>query len=612
MKREVPRVSDNNETPLTETVPPLETTTPADETIAPAETTPSASESTPNTDDVPTPMTPSTRASMLAQTIPLVETLPAIDLDAPDEPDAQAQSTPPADAAAPLEALPADEVIPPVEVVPPVQTIRPAEGVSSRAMPDKPKRRRWPTVLLALLVLLFAAYLAGVVGFMNYFMPNTTLNGTDDVSLRSIKEVAEQHAATISDFGLTVKGDGIDLSISAPDINARYDGKAYARTAMSQQSPWTWPLQLAYKHNIEVETVLSYDTARLDDVVGSAVDAFNKDAKKPVDAEVTYNEKTKRYEIKPEEMGEAIDKTQVLTLVRSSVGVGQQSVELGEDLLLKPSVYKDDEKLTGPVNKVNASLDASQDLVMGDKTLATISTDDIAKWIKVADDLAITFDEDACTAWCRGELSEKIDTIGSTRTFNTPDGRELTISGGTYGWSLNGAEVAAQIAKNVLAGTKGSIEATWLAQGKNWNPGGNEWGETYVEIDLANQYVKYFRDGSVVWETSCVSGGPDIDKKDRRTPNGIYYINDNMRSGRIELKGEIDPKTNEPSYISYVAYWMPFIGDSVALHDADWRSEFGGEIYLTNGSHGCVNLPPNKASELYGMVGVGTVVVVHG
>lgn len=479
--------------------------------------------------------------------------------------------------------------------------------------PKEPKRRfSFATLFMVLLVLLVAAYMAGVIGFMNYFMPKTTLNGTDDVSLKSIKEVAEEHSATISGFGLTVQGDGIDLSIGASDINARYDGKAYARTAMSQQNPWIWPLELTRSRNFDVETTLTYDAARLEDIVGSAVDAFNKDAKKPVDAEVTYNKETKRYEIKKEEMGEAIDKNQVLALVRSSVGVGQQSVELGEDLLIKPSVYSDDEKLTEPVKKVNASLEATQDIVMGDKTLATLSEEDIAKWITVSDDLKVTFDEDACTAWCRGELSEQIDTIGSKRSFKTPDGRDLTVSGGTYGWSLNGTEVASQIAKNVRDGEKGTIEATWLVQAKTWNPGGNDWGDTYVEIDLTNQYVKYFKDGKVVWETSCVSGGPNIDNKDRRTPNGIYYINDNMRSGHIELKGEIDPKTNEPSYISYVDYWMPFIGDSVALHDADWRNSFGGDIYMTNGSHGCVNLPPDKAKELYGMVGVGTVVVVHG
>ena len=67
-----------------------------------------------------------------------------------------------------------------------------------------------------------------------------------------------------------------------------------------------------------------------------------------------------------------------------------------------------------------------------------------------------------------------------------------------------------------------------------------------------------------------------------------------------------------PEYESFVNYWMPFKGNSVGLHDATWQSAFGGSRYLQGfGSHGCVNLPLDKAKELYGMVEPGDVVVVH-
>ena len=56
------------------------------------------------------------------------------------------------------------------------------------------------------------------------------------------------------------------------------------------------------------------------------------------------------------------------------------------------------------------------------------------------------------------------------------------------------------------------------------------------------------------------------------------------------LKGE--------DYATPVKYWMPFNG-GIGLHDADWRSKFGGTIYQTNGSHGCINLPPKVAAQVY-------------
>ena len=56
---------------------------------------------------------------------------------------------------------------------------------------------------------------------------------------------------------------------------------------------------------------------------------------------------------------------------------------------------------------------------------------------------------------------------------------------------------------------------------------------------------------------------------------------------------------------------MPFNGN-VGLHDASWRSNFGGEIYVTNGSHGCVNLPTKKAAAIYDIIQKGEAVLVYG
>jgi hypothetical protein len=56
---------------------------------------------------------------------------------------------------------------------------------------------------------------------------------------------------------------------------------------------------------------------------------------------------------------------------------------------------------------------------------------------------------------------------------------------------------------------------------------------------------------------------------------------------------------------------MPFTGN-VGIHDADgWRSSYGGEIYKTNGSHGCVNTPYEAAKTIFETISVGTAVVVY-
>lgn len=485
-----------------------------------------------------------------------------------------------------------------------------ATGSTWEPEPEQKSHKKWPTLVLALLVLLAGAYIAGAVVFMQYFMPNTSLNGTD-VSLKTIPDVAKIHADSANEFSFAVTGDGVDLNISAADIKAAYNGESFARSAIAQQKPWLWPLEVLSEHKLKIENKLSYDAARLEDIVGSAIDATNKEATEPKDASVAYNKDSKRYEVVPEVLGSSVKKAEAIAQVRDAINAGEASTELGDDLLEKPKILSTDEKLTGAVNKANSYLDATQELVYKDEVVASVDEEKLQEWVSMSDELEVSFDKEACTKWARGELSEKLDSYGSTRTYTRPDGPTIEVSGGTYGWIIDGGQIAEDIAKNVEAGTAGKVELSFKQEAERWNPGGQDWGDKFVDVDLSEQHVRYFVDGDYIWESDCVSGGLDSKGEMHSTPTGVYAINSNKRSGNVKLTGKTDPVTLEPEYISYVDWWMPFIDDSVAFHDADWRSSFGGEIYLTNGSHGCVNLPVDKAAELYGILEVGTPVVVH-
>lgn len=121
---------------------------------------------------------------------------------------------------------------------------------------------------------------------------------------------------------------------------------------------------------------------------------------------------------------------------------------------------------------------------------------------------------------------------------------------------------------------------------------------TYVDIDISSQTVTYFENGIVKLQSSCVSG---LDNGKRNTPYGTFKILSKVPGKR--LKGK--------TWNCWVDRWMKFTNNSIGLHDASWRKSFGGVIYKTNGSHGCVNLPKDAAYQLYDMVDVGTSVVVH-
>lgn len=118
---------------------------------------------------------------------------------------------------------------------------------------------------------------------------------------------------------------------------------------------------------------------------------------------------------------------------------------------------------------------------------------------------------------------------------------------------------------------------------------------TFLEVCLDKQYVRLFNGTDVICLTPTVTG-----MEGTPTNEGYFYIY--SKEECAILKGE--------DYESYVDYWMPFDG-GIGLHDASWRSEFGSDIYLYNGSHGCVNLPYDAAKIIYENTDVGTPVLVH-
>ena len=123
-------------------------------------------------------------------------------------------------------------------------------------------------------------------------------------------------------------------------------------------------------------------------------------------------------------------------------------------------------------------------------------------------------------------------------------------------------------------------------------------GKTYIDINITTQTLIYYVNGTPTLISEIVTGNPS---RKHDTPVGVYSIY-NKQLGRT-LRGA--------DYEAYVNYWMPFTRSGCGLHDATWRKSFGGEIYKTAGSHGCVNLPHDVAEQLFNMINVGTVVIVH-
>ncbi len=224
----------------------------------------------------------------------------------------------------------------------------------------------------------------------------------------------------------------------------------------------------------------------------------------------------------------------------------------------------------------------------------------IASWVTGNDGSTVYVDPNQVAAYVQG-LKDLYDTKG-VQTWLSADGTQKSIAT-NYGYYIDLAGETAALTANIQAlqsVVRQPVYSSVAARGEM-----PQWGDTFVEVSIGSQHAYLYQGGNCVWESPIVSGTQT--DPERATPKGVFSVN-YKETNRI-LKGPISPRTGKPTYESHVDYWMPFNG-GIGLHDASWRSSFGGNIYLSDGSHGCINLPRDKAQALYGLIGKGTVVVV--
>lgn len=122
-------------------------------------------------------------------------------------------------------------------------------------------------------------------------------------------------------------------------------------------------------------------------------------------------------------------------------------------------------------------------------------------------------------------------------------------------------------------------------------------GDTYIDVNIAEQHMWLYVDGELITDCDVVTGNYGTND----TPKGVHTIW--QRQSPATLVGA--------DYRTPVDYWLAFTYSGCGIHDATWRSSFGGSIYMGNGSHGCVNTPYDDVRIIYNNVSLGTYVVVH-
>lgn len=446
---------------------------------------------------------------------------------------------------------------------------------------------------------LILIYLGISAYFISHFFVNTTINGKD-FSGKSAKAVEEYIRGEVNGYELTIIEQNNDRNIiKGSEIGLTYKESSEIEDALKKQNPLLWPAGFFSQSSTQVSVGVDYDEALLDEKLQS-IKAMSKEQTEPVSAYPKYNGNL--FEVEPEVYGSAVDtealkeKTvQYITEFRDSLNM------MDEGCYKMPAYTSASEEVKNACNTMNQYLKAKITYTMDEEVV--VDKDLISQWVTCDSEMNVTFNEEAVKAWMR-EFGEKYDTVGKTRSFTTPDGKQTQVSGGTYGWIVNEAQEAQNLIENIKNGENTTKEPEYKQTAASRSA--LDWGTTYAEVDLAAQKMWFVVDGSVALTTDVVTGRPSTGNA---TPEGVYDILYTQR-GAV-LRGDIDPATGKPSYETPVSFWMPFTYQGHGFHDATWQSAFGGNRYLTHGSHGCVNMPYDKASQLFELITAGTPVIIH-
>ena len=191
-------------------------------------------------------------------------------------------------------------------------------------------------------------------------------------------------------------------------------------------------------------------------------------------------------------------------------------------------------------------------------------------------------------------LADAYNTWKGELTFTSTAGEEKTIPYVNYGTEINIKKEIDYLTEAFREKRKEIHIPEYRHEG--YVRGKDDIGDTYIEVDMGNQKLYAYLKGELLVETDIVTGNV---KRKMSTPEGVVHIYNKQRNRT--LRG--------PGYASFVKYWMPVRG-GIGLHDAGWRKEFGGEIYKTDGSHGCINIPRAVMSDIYENFEVGTPVIM--
>ena len=449
------------------------------------------------------------------------------------------------------------------------------------------KRIRW---YLWILAGIFLAYLAASVYFMEHFFLGTAVNG-ENVEFQTVKQVNSLILEQAEGYGLTLlERGGTEESVTAQQLGMSFSETENVRNYKRVQNGFLWPRMFWQQDTYQIAPDITFDEETFDETLASL--SCVREGEEPEDARVELT--ADGYELYPEQQGSRIKEDVLKEQVRAAAETLTETVDLEEAGCYEaPSLTADSPEITELTAKLDQWFATEVTYEFGSQT-EVVDSSVVAGFIQL-DGCEASLSEEAVRAWVAG-LADRRDTYKKSRQFNSTLRGVITVSGGNYGWQIDQETETAALLASVEKGETAAKQPAWSREGKAWGDN-NDVGDTYIEVDMGAQHMWAYKDGALLIDTDVVTGNIS---RNYGTPSMVAAIQ--YKDRNAVLRGD--------NYATPVKYWMPFYGN-YGIHDASWRKEFGGTVYLTNGSHGCVNTPPAAMKVIFENMDSGTPVVLY-
>ena len=435
-------------------------------------------------------------------------------------------------------------------------------------------------------------YLGISIYFSNHFYYGSIINGIN-ASGKTVAEVNKALLIKSETYTLKLKErNGVSEQINASDINLKYNAKGKIQALKDNQNSFTGIFSLFGSKTSEINGIMTYDSKLLKEHFDNLSCFDSKKIIEPQNASFKYS--NKGYIIINEVNGNKVNSKLLYANVVNAILMGETTINLdAKNYYINPMFNSTSSKVKSTKILLNKYI-ASKITYTSTGGKEVLDGSIIHNWLSVNEKLEITFDKDKVDKYVK-KVDDNYNTVGKERNFVTSLGTTVKVSGGDYGWLVDSS---GEVKDLIVAIKEGQIitkvpQYTQTAVSHNVNDIGN----TYVEINITKQHLWFYKNGSLVVQGDVVTGNVSINDG---TPTGVYRLK--YKEKNAILKGE--------GYSVPVSEFMPFNG-GIGIHPATWRNKFGGSIYLTNGSHGCINSPPSLAKKIYDNIDPNTPIICY-